>query len=210
MIFSSFTGLKGLILMVGMATSSLLFTACGSSNAGTTPAATAEAATASEAAPAPTASSVYEFKLKNIDGQEVSLDTYKGQVMVFINVASNCGYTRQYEQLEAFYKKYQSKGVVLLGFPANNFGGQEPGTETEIKAFCQKNYGVTFPMFSKISVKGNDIHPLYQYLTSSLKENISWNFNKIIVDKAGKPVRHFKSGTNADDADFIKAVEQLL
>lgn len=196
--------------MMNVVASSLLFTACGSTNAGTPSGSGSDVPESSKTASTPTASSVYEFKLKNIDGEEVSLDTYRGKVLVFINVASNCGYTRQYEQLEAFYKKYQSRGVVLLGFPANNFGGQEPGSEAEIKAFCQKNYGVTFPMFSKISVKGNDMHPLYQYLTSSLKENISWNFNKIIVDKAGKPVRHFKSGTNADDAEFIKAVEQLL
>lgn len=114
----------------------------------------------------PKVSSLYEFKMKNIDGSEVSLETYKGKVVMIVNTASKCGYTPQYEQLQAVYDKYKDKDFVILGFPANNFLGQEPGTDTEIKEFCTLKYKVTFPMFSKISVKGADQHPLYTYLTN--------------------------------------------
>lgn len=109
---------------------------------------------------------IHEFTLKDIDGQDVALADYQGQVLLVVNVASKCGFTRQYAGLEKLYQKYKNQGFTVLGFPANNFMGQEPGTEAEIKTFCSLNYGVSFPMFSKISVKGKTIHPLYAYLTS--------------------------------------------
>ncbi|MFM7016436.1 MAG: glutathione peroxidase, partial [Bacteroidota bacterium] len=137
--------------------------------------------------------SVYDFTMKDIDGKPISLNEYKGKVIVFINVASKCGFTPQYESIEKFYENYKSKGVVVLGFPANNFFGQEPGTDEEIKSFCTSTYNVTFPMFSKISVKGEDMNPLYQFLTKkelngSTDNNVKWNFHKIVVDKTGKVV----------------------
>jgi glutathione peroxidase len=156
------------------------------------------------------AGSVYDFKMKNIDGKEVNLADYKGKVLVIVNVASKCGLTPQYESLEAFYKKYQGKGVEVLGFPANNFMGQEPGTEAEIKQFCSTKYGVTFPMFGKISVKGSDMHPLYKYLTEATGENVSWNFQKFLVNKDGKVVQSFSPRTKVDSEEVIKAVEALL
>ena len=115
---------------------------------------------------ADTMQGIHEFTLKDIDGQDVALADYQGQVLLVVNVASKCGFTRQYAGLEKLYQKYKNQGFTVLGFPANNFMGQEPGTEAEIKTFCSLNYGVSFPMFSKISVKGKTIHPLYAYLTS--------------------------------------------
>lgn len=154
--------------------------------------------------------SVYDFKMKDIDGKEVSLADYKGKVIVMVNVASECGYTGQYEGIQKFYLENKDKGVVVLGFPANNFGGQEPGTELEIKQFCTGKYNVSFPMFSKISVKGDDIHPLYKYLTGNLKQDVSWNFNKVLVGKDGKPVKMFKSGVKVSDKDFTEELSKLL
>ncbi len=160
-------------------------------------------------------SSVYEFTMKNIDGQDVKLDTYKGKVALIVNVASKCGYTPQYEGLEAIYEKYKDKGFVILGFPANNFMGQEPGTEAEIKEFCSTKYHVTFPMFAKISVKGDDQHPLYNFLTNKATDpefagEITWNFNKFLVDRNGKIVARF--GTKeTPESDVIKAaIEKYL
>src|SRR5262245_41310686 len=122
---------------------------------------------ASEAGGPMTESSVLDFNMKTIDGQEVKLDSYRGNVLLLVNVASKCGYTPQYEGLEALYKKYKEQGLVVMGFPANNFFWQEPGTDEEIKSFCTLKYNVTFPMFSKISVKGKQIHPRYRFLTRS-------------------------------------------
>ena len=156
------------------------------------------------------ATSVYDFKMKDIDGKDVDLSIYKGKVLVLVNVASECGYTKQYKEIEAFYKQNQDKGIIVLGFPANNFGGQEPGTDAEIKQFCSSKFSVTFPMFSKISVKGSDIHPLYQYLTNSLHQDISWNFNKILVNKNGIPVSIFKSGTKVTDEEFTREINALV
>lgn len=156
------------------------------------------------------AQSVFEFTVEDIDGKKVSLETYKGKTLLFVNVASKCGYTGQYEDLQKLYDQYKGKGLVILGFPANNFLGQEPGTNAEIKQFCSKNYGVSFPMFAKISVKGDDIHPLYRYLTTQTKENVSWNFNKYLVNKEGKVVAHFGSKTAPLDDKLVQAIEKLL
>ncbi|MEQ1642529.1 MAG: glutathione peroxidase [Pyrinomonadaceae bacterium] len=169
--------------------------------------------------PTPTAlppeKSVYEFAMKDIDGKEIKLDAYKDKVVMIVNVASKCGYTSQYGGMEAIYKKYKDQGLIVLGFPANNFMGQEPGTEKEIKEFCSTKYGVTFPMFSKISVTGADQHPLYTYLTSKESNpefagDISWNFNKFIVDRNGKIVARFGSKDKPESQAVTAAVEKYL
>ena len=131
---------------------------------------------------------IYDFTVKDIDGKDVPLSQYKGKVLLIVNVASMCGNTPQYKDIETLYKKYKSKGLVVLGFPANNFMGQEPGSNKEIKDFCNKEYAVTFPMFSKISVKGGDIAPLYSYLTQKAQNGnidapVKWNFQKILIGK---------------------------
>ncbi len=158
--------------------------------------------------------SIYDFKVKNIDGKEVYFNEYKGKVMVIINVASKCGFTPQYEDMQALYKEYQDKGVVVMGFPANNYGKQEPGTEAEIKEFCTANFNITFPMFSKVSTKGDDQHPLFKYLTSlenpDFKGEIKWNFEKFIIGKDGKLLRRFRSKTNPSSDEFKQAVEDAL
>lgn len=164
---------------------------------------------------APAERSVYDFSMKNIDGQDIKLDAYKGKVVMIVNVASKCGYTPQYEGLETIYKKYKDQGFEVLGFPANNFMGQEPGTEKEIKEFCSTKYGVTFPMFAKISVTGADQHPLYTFLTSKQSNpefggDISWNFNKFLLDRNGKVVARFGSKDKPEDAAVIGAVEKYL
>lgn len=164
---------------------------------------------------APSETSIYQFTMKNIDGKDVKLETYKGSVVMVVNVASKCGYTPQYEGLEAIYKKYEDQGFVVLGFPANNFMGQEPGTEAEIKDFCSTTYGVTFPMFSKISVTGSDQHPLYTLLTSKESDpefggDISWNFNKFLIDRSGKIVGRFATKDKPDGKDVTTAIEKHL
>ncbi len=161
------------------------------------------------------AKSVHEFALKNIDGQDVKLDAYKGKVTLLVNVASKCGYTPQYDGLQAIYAKYKEKGFVVLGFPANNFMGQEPGTDEEIKTFCQTKYNVSFPLFTKISVKGADIHPLYQFLTSKETNpefggDITWNFNKFLVDKNGKVIARFATKDKPEEEKITQAIEQAL
>jgi len=141
-------------------------------------------------------SSVYDFKLKNIDGQDFSLAQFKGKKVLIVNTASKCGYTPQYAELQKLADLYKDK-VVVVGFPANNFGQQEPGTATEIKTFCSKNYGVTFPLSEKVSVKGDDICPLFKYLTSAPNPDftgeIKWNFEKFLIDENGKLVHRFRS-----------------
>ncbi len=170
---------------------------------------------AGEAAGTMTQGSVLDFTMKDIDGQGVSLNTYRGNVLLIVNVASKCGYTPQYEGLQTLYTKYKDQGLVVLGFPANNFGNQEPGTNEEIKSFCSTKYRVTFPMFAKISVKGDDIHPLYRYLTSretnpDFAGDISWNFNKFLVGRDGKIVARFESADAPGSAKVVQAVESAL
>lgn len=163
----------------------------------------------------PPEKSIYEFSMKDIDGKEVKLDVYKGKVIMIVNTASKCGLTPQYEGLQSLYDKYKDKNFVILGFPANNFMGQEPGTEKEIKDFCTLKYNVTFPMFAKISVKGTDQHPFYTFLTNKESNpgfdgDISWNFEKFLVDKNGKVIARFSPRTTPDDAKLIEAVENAL
>lgn len=160
-----------------------------------------------------TMNTIYDFTVKTIDGKETTLEDYKGKVMLIVNVASKCGYTPQYDGLEALYQKYKDKGLVVLGFPCNQFGSQEPGTEAEIQNFCRVNFGVTFPMFSKINVNGADTHPLYVYLKSEKpgvlgSEAIKWNFTKFLVDKEGKVVERFGSSTKPSELE--EKIEKLL
>lgn len=159
--------------------------------------------------------SVHSFSLKDIDGKDVSLSQYRGKVLMLVNVASKCGLTPQYEGLQKLYAEYKDRGLVILGFPANNFGGQEPGTDEQIKSFCSLNYNVTFPIFSKISVKGADIHPLYKFLTDKETNpefggGIKWNFNKFLVDKNGHVIARFEPQTTPESNEVIQAVEEAL
>jgi glutathione peroxidase len=154
----------------------------------------------------------YSFTMKTLDGKEKPLSDYQGKVVLVVNTASFCGFTPQYKELEAIYKKYKDKGFVITGFPANNFGQQEPGSNKEIAAFCTKNYDVTFDMFSKISVKGSDMHPLYKYLTTdtNFKGDIGWNFTKFLVDKSGNVVARYESKIKPDSKDVTAEIEKLL
>lgn len=160
-------------------------------------------------------SSLYDFTMKDIDGREVKLSDYRGKVLLIVNVASQCGFTKQYAGLEALYQRYRERGLVVLGFPSNDFMGQEPGTEAEIKQFCTLNFGVTFPLFAKISVKGKSIHPLFAYLTdkSIHPEHggaISWNFNKFIIDREGRVVARFGSRTAPEAPEMAAVLDRLL
>ncbi len=150
-----------------------------------------------------------EFTVKDIDGNDKNLADYKGKAVLIVNVASKCGYTKQYAGLEELYKKYKDQGLVVVGFPANNFKGQEPGSNDEIKSFCTEKFGVTFPMMSKISVKGQDIHPLYKQLTDA-KGEVAWNFNKFLIGKDGKIIERYDSKVKPDDAKLTKAIEAVL
>lgn len=158
--------------------------------------------------------SIYEFPITDIDGKEMTLEPYKGKVLLIVNVASKCGYTPQYEGLQAIYEKYNSKGLEIVGFPANNFKGQEPGTEEDIKEFCTLTYGVTFPMSSKVSVVGKDQDPLFSYLTSQpnkdFEGDIDWNFEKFLVDEDGKLIRRFRSKVKPESKELTDAIEALL
>lgn len=156
---------------------------------------------------------IYDFKVKNIEGKDVGLDTYKGKVLVIVNVASQCGFTPQYAGLEELYKKYKDKGFAVLGFPCNQFGSQEPGTETEIKSFCETSFGVTFPLFAKIDVNGKNTAPLYEYLKKEEKgllgtEMIKWNFTKFLIDSEGNVVKRF--APNAKPEELEKDILALL
>ena len=155
--------------------------------------------------------SIHTFKVEALDGTTINFADFKGKKILIVNTASECGYTPQYKELEALYQKFKDK-LVIVGFPANNFGGQEPGTNTEIKAFCQQNYGVTFPIMDNSSVKGSDINIVYQWLTQKDKNGVddakvSWNFNKFLVDDSGKWVAHYESRVAPDDKKIIDFIE---
>lgn len=156
---------------------------------------------------------VLGYTVKDIDGNDVDLAKYKGKVVMIVNVASKCGLTKQYEGLQKLYEEKQGDGLVILGFPANNFKGQEPGTEEEIKEFCTGTYGVTFPMMSKVSVKGEDAHPLYKQLSAQpapIGGEPQWNFTKFLVDREGNVVARFEPKTTPEDAGLRKKVDELL
>jgi glutathione peroxidase len=161
------------------------------------------------------ASGVLDFTLNSLDGKPAPLAEYRGKVVLIVNVASKCGYTPQYTGLEKIYEKYKDQGFVILGFPANNFGGQEPGTNEEIKTFCSSKYQVTFPMYSKVSVKGADSTPLYQFLTDKQSNpatsgEIKWNFTKFLVDRNGKVIARFEPAVTPESADVTGAIEKAL
>jgi glutathione peroxidase len=172
-------------------------------------------ATAAMALAAVPAKGVLDFSMKSIDGQETQLRKFQGKVLLLVNTASKCGLTPQYKTLEAVYKRYKDQGLVILGFPANDFLAQEPGTDSEIKEFCLINYGVSFPMFSKISVAGSGIHPLYKFLVEKESNprfagKIAWNFTKFLVDRQGNVVARFEPRQVPDDPAVIAAIEKAL
>lgn len=158
---------------------------------------------------------MYDFTMKDIDGKNVPLSRYRGKVVLIVNVASFCGYTKQYTGLDSLYRAYADRGLVVLGFPANNFGSQEPGSDAEIKEFCSTKYNVSFAMFSKISVKGDDQHPLYRYLTSAEANpatagDVRWNFTKYLIDRSGRLVAKFEPRVDPLSAELTEAVEAAL
>jgi glutathione peroxidase len=159
--------------------------------------------------------SIYDFTMRSIDGQQVSLKTYHGKVVLLVNVASRCGFTPQYAGLEALYEKYKDRGLVIVGIPANNFVQQEPGTDEEIKKFCSSKYSVTFPMMSKVSVKGDDKTPLYVFLAGKDTDpqfagDIKWNFTKFLFDRNGSPVARFEPNVTPDSPEVTAAIESAL
>jgi glutathione peroxidase len=156
------------------------------------------------------AATIYDFTMKSIDGAPTPLSQYKGKVVLVVNVASKCGYTPQYEGLESMYKKYRDKGLVVLGFPANNFMAQEPGTEAEIKQFCTRKYNVDFPMFSKSDVKGDGETPLYHYLTAEKGGEIKWNFTKFLIGRDGTILARFEPNVKPDSPEVTSAIETAL
>lgn len=157
---------------------------------------------------------VHQFSVKTIKGDDVSLEQYKGSVLLIVNTASKCGYTPQYKDLQELYETYKDQGLVILGFPANNFNQQEPGTNEEILEFCEMNYGITFPMFSKVSVKGEDQHELFGYLTGDGDKQdmggVNWNFEKFVIDKEGNLVQRYRSRINPMDKKVRDVVEELI
>ncbi len=156
--------------------------------------------------------SLYDFKVQSIDGKEVPLSNYKGKALLIVNTASQCGYTPQYKGLEELYQAYKAKGFEILAFPSNDFGGQEPGTNAEVKSFCELKYKTTFPLFAKVPVKGEAAAPLYKYLTG-LKENggeVTWNFNKFLVSADGKVVAHLPSKVDPTSDELKKQLEAVL
>lgn len=157
------------------------------------------------------AQSIHSFKVNSIDGKQIDFASFKGKMILIVNTASKCGYTPQYEGLEKVYEQYKDK-LVIVGFPCNQFGGQEPGTNEEIVSFCKKNYGVTFPLADKIDVKGASIAPIYQWLTQKAKNgvldaNIGWNFNKFLLDENGKMVAYFPSNIKPDSEDILSRLK---
>jgi glutathione peroxidase len=160
----------------------------------------------------PTTKTLYDFKVTDIEGKEFDLTQLKGKKVMIVNTASECGFTPQYKELQELYTKYKDKNFVIVGFPANNFGGQEPGTNTEIKSFCSKNYGVTFPMMSKISVKGDDMAPIYKWLQNKTENGmgdgeVKWNFHKFLIDENGHWVSSIGSKTKPTSDEITKWIE---
>jgi glutathione peroxidase len=163
--------------------------------------------------PAPRGGSVLDFSMKRLDGSTQDLADYKGKVVMVVNTASKCGFTPQYEGLETLYDTYKDRGFVVLGFPSNDFAGQEPGSDAQIAEFCRATYSIRFPMFSKISVKGDDQHPLYQRITALPKPiggDVKWNFQKYLLDRNGQVVAKFPPKTKPEDPEIVAKIEELL
>lgn len=198
-----------LFVIVGGAWWGVVLAGCGPSYLGP------DQAQASEKGPlvmAAQTGSVYDFTLDDIDGKPTPLNTFRGKVLLLVNTASMCGNTPQYSDLETIYEKYQDRGLEILAFPANNFGQQEPGTNQEIKSFCFTKYSLTFPLFSKISVKGADQHPLYRYLTeqSPFPGEVEWNFQKYLVDRSGNVIARYHHRTKPLSDEIVKGIETAL
>ncbi|MBX2980211.1 MAG: glutathione peroxidase [Flavobacteriales bacterium] len=160
----------------------------------------------------PEAKSFHALSATDINGQPVSMESFKGRKILVVNTASECGYTKQYAQLQELYAAYKDKGLVIIGFPCNDFGGQEPGSEAQIAAFCEKNYGVTFPMMAKVSVKGKDKSPVYEWLTSKeqngvMDASVKWNFHKFLIDEEGRLVASHPSGVGPLDDEILNWVK---
>lgn len=199
-----------LLLIAG----ALFLAGCQSAQSEPQPDAQTAAAPATAATADAKTMSLYDFKLETLDGKPVDMSKYKGKVLLVVNTASKCGYTPQYAGLQALSEKYKAQGLEVLGFPANNFGGQEPGSAAEISNFCQKNYGVTFDLFAKSSVKGDDQSPFFHYLTSEANPDktgaIDWNFEKFLISRDGQLVDRFKSGVTPQSAELTGAIEKQL
>ncbi|MBF0547288.1 MAG: glutathione peroxidase [Candidatus Riflebacteria bacterium] len=170
---------------------------------------------ASDTTPVEPLAPYFQFTLNDINGKPTNLAQFKGKVQLLVNVASHCGFTGQYAGLQKLFEKYSARGFVVLGFPANDFGAQEPGTDAEIKTFCTQTYGVSFPMFAKISVKGESQHPLYKFLTEpatnpGFSGAISWNFNKFLISRQGKIIARFASKVTPDAEELLQAIEKAL
>ncbi|MBW4444331.1 MAG: glutathione peroxidase [Plectolyngbya sp. WJT66-NPBG17] len=160
-----------------------------------------------------TSPSIYDFSANSIEGQPVSLSTYKDKVLLIVNTASQCGFTPQYQGLQSVYNKFENQGFAILGFPCNQFGQQEPGSADEIQSFCETRFGVTFPLFQKVDVNGENAHPLFKYLTKAVPgifgtEGIKWNFTKFLVDRSGKVVKRYPSTAKPEDIE--KDIQALL
>lgn len=168
---------------------------------------TAVALTASVFAEPP---KIYTIPLKDIDGKDTSLNAYAGKVVLAVNVASHCGNTSQYEGLQSLFEKNKDKGLVVVGFPCNDFGKQEPGSDAEVKTFCTTKYNVTFPMMSKVHVKGAEQHPFYKELTTALPGDVKWNFGKFLIGRDGKVLARFEPGLSPDDEKLTKAIADAL
>ena len=155
---------------------------------------------------------MYDFKINSIDGKELNLEIYRGKTILLVNVASKCGFTKQYTDLQKLYDNYRNKGLVVIGVPSNQFGGQEPATETEIKSFCETNFDITFPMTSKYDVKGDNAHAVYQWAKKSYGKSTvpKWNFHKILINKNGKVQSAYSSFTNPMSKKLIKEIEEIL
>ena len=157
--------------------------------------------------------SIQTIPLKDIDGKDTSLKAYEGKVLLVVNVASRCGLTKQYKELQALHEKFKDQGFAVLGFPCNDFGAQEPGTNDEIKVFCTEKYSVSFPMFDKLHVKGAEQHPLYSALTGkegAFPGDVKWNFGKVLIGKDGKPLQRFEPKTTPDDTSVVSAIEKAI
>lgn len=198
-----------LFVIVGIALCGAALAGCGPSYLGPDQAQASEKGSLLMAAQT---GSVYDFTLDDIDGKPTPLNKFRGKVLLLVNTASMCGNTPQYTDLEAIYEKYQDRGLEILAFPANNFGQQEPGTNQEIKSFCFTKYSLTFPLFSKISVKGSDKHPLYRYLTeqSPFPGEVEWNFQKYLVDRSGNVVARYHHRTKPLADEIVQGIETAL
>lgn len=198
-----------LFVIVGFALWGAALAGCGPSYLGPDPAQASEKGSLLMAAQT---GSVYDFTLDDIDGKPTPLNKFRGKVLLLVNTASMCGNTPQYTDLETIYEKYQDRGLEILAFPANNFGRQEPGTNQEIKSFCFTKYSLTFPLFSKISVKGSDKHPLYRYLTeqSPFPGEVEWNFQKYLIDRSGNVVARYHHRTKPLADEIVQGIETAL